>query len=132
MSKIKKTRRKKPKFPRLNLNVKRLDVSKWRKPKGMSGRPKKSLSHKKGKSPKVGYGLSSEFKNKHMSGMEIVEVSNINELEKLDKTKQMAKILNVGRRKKIEIVKKAISKGIKISNLRKPEEYINKSKSKSD
>ncbi len=130
MSKIKKSRRKKPNFLRLNLNVKRLDISKWRKPKGMSGRPKKSLSHKKGKSPKIGYGLKSEFKNKHMSGMEIVEISNIKELENLDKDKQMAKILNVGKRKKIEIVEKAILKGIKISNLREPKKYIEKTKKK--
>ena len=132
MSKIKKIRRKKPKFPRLNLSVKRLDISKWRKPKGYSGRVKKGLSHKKGKSPKVGYGISSKMKDKHMSGMEIVEVSNVKELKNIDKEKQLIKILNVGERKRKEIVKNAISSGIKISNLRSPEKYFVDEKKKSD
>ncbi len=132
MSKIKKLRKKKPKFPRLNSSVKRLDTSKWRRPKGHSGRVKRGLSHKKGKSPKIGRKLPSEIRHKHISGMEIVEVSNTNDLKNIDKKKQMIKILNVGKKKKIDIVKNAISKGIKISNLRKPEEFISKIRNKNN
>ncbi len=132
MSKIKKQRRKKPRFPRLNSSVKRLDITKWRKPKGKSGRKKRILSHKKGKSPKVGRGSSSEIKFKHMSGMELIEVANVNQLENVDKKIQIIKILNVGKKKKIEIVKKAIEKGIKISNVRKPEIYTKNDNKKSD
>ncbi len=129
MSKIKKIRKKKPNFPRVGAKMKKkVDGSKWRKPKGMHGRVKKLLSYHKGAAPDIGYGSPKKIRGKHVSGLEIVEVKNINELLKVDAKSQIVKIANVGKKKKLEIIEKAIQKGIKISNLRKPKEYISKNK----
>ncbi len=128
MANVKKTRRKKPKFVRLGASRKRINDETWRKSKGMHGRVKKLLSYHKGASPDVGYGSPKKLRGKHTSGLEIVEVKNLSDLADVDVKSQIIKIANVGKKKKIAIVEEAIKKGIKISNLRKPKEYLEKNK----
>ena len=128
MVELKKKRKSKPKFPRLGARKKRINEKTWRKPKGMHGRVKKLLSYHKGASPDIGYGSPKNLRNKHTTGLEIVDVSNLSDLKKINPKMQMIKISNVGKKKKIAIVEESIKKGIKISNLRKPKEYISKNK----
>ncbi|MCD6576356.1 MAG: 50S ribosomal protein L32e [Nanoarchaeota archaeon] len=100
----------------------------WRKPKGMHGRVKKLLSYHKGASPDIGYASPKSIKGIHTSGLKIVEIKNISQLEKVNPKEEAIKIANVGKKKKIEIVEKALSMKIKIVNLRKPEEYLKENK----
>ena len=128
MVNIKALRKKTPKFIRLGAVRGKVDGSKWKKPTGKAGRRKKVLSHKKGASPKIGYGISKKAKHKHTSGMPIIMIANPKEIDNVDPKSQVIKIRNVGQKKKIEIVEKAMSKNIKIVNVRKPEEYLKNNK----
>jgi large subunit ribosomal protein L32e len=128
MVKTKILRKSKPRFVRLGASRKRIDENTWRKPKGMHGRVKKLLGHNKGAAPDIGYGSPKSIRGKHTSGLEIVEIKNLNDLERVDPKTQIIKIANVGKKKKIAIVEEALKRKIKISNLRKPEEYLEKNK----
>lgn len=117
-------RRRIPRFPRQESHKRnRLMDSGWRHPKGHHGRVKK-LHHVHGYSPKIGYGTPAEFRYKHSSGLEVVEMANPAEISRIDPAKQGIKIKNIGMRKKIMILKSAIEKKIRVFNVRNPEEFI--------
>lgn len=125
-NKILKRRRKVPRFPRTDSHKKiRIQDKGWRKPKGRHNR-RKRLHDYHGASPKIGYGTPRATKNANSKGLNIIEVANPKELEKIDAKTQAIKIKKIGARKKILIIKEAIAKKIKISNVRKPEEFISK------
>ncbi|PLJ77286.1 50S ribosomal protein L32e [Infirmifilum sp. SLHALR2] len=107
-----------PRFIRMNSwKIKRLE-DKWRS-------PRRSLDNKirlqrKGFPPlvKVGYRGPAAVRGLHPSGFEEVIVHSPEELEKIDPTKQAVRIAStVGRRKRIEIIKKAEEKGIRVLNV---------------
>lgn len=130
MKKIVQLKRKKPEFLRMEYYRRKRLARTWRKPKGHHGRTKKLLSYFKGASPKVGYGIPGKFKNVHPSGYIGIMVHNLKELEQINPQTDAIIIASIGRKKKIEIVKKSIEKKIKILNLRKPEEWLKKSDKK--
>ncbi|MGB9709406.1 MAG: 50S ribosomal protein L32e [Infirmifilum sp.] len=108
---------KRPRFIRMNSwIIKRLDDS-WRS-------PRRSLDNKirlqrKGFPPlvKIGYRGPFSVRNLHPSGFKEVIVHNPQELEGIDPSTQAVRIAStVGRRKRIEIIKKAEEKGIRILN----------------
>ncbi|MEZ0346543.1 MAG: 50S ribosomal protein L32e [Infirmifilum sp.] len=107
-----------PKFIRMNSwIIKRLDDV-WRS-------PRRSLENKirlqrKGFPPlvKVGYRGPSKVRGLHPSGFQEVIVHTPEELENIDPNVQAVRIAStVGRRKRIEIIKKADEKGIRILNV---------------
>ncbi len=126
-SKIKNMRKKKPKFPRLGASRKRIK-SIWRKAKGMHGRVKKLLSYHKGAAPDIGYASPKKLRGTHTSGLKIIDIKNLVQLEKVNPATDAIKIANIGKKKKIAVIEKALSKKIKIVNVRKPEEYLKKNK----
>jgi large subunit ribosomal protein L32e len=79
----------------------------WKKPKG---RHNKMREKRRGYAPIVRIGYKNTSKNK------TVIVRNINDLLKI-KNNELAILGKIGKRKKIEIIKKAIEKKIKIKNL---------------
>ena len=88
----------------------------WRKPKTRTNKIRKKLKGKK-PMPVIGYGTPKQIKYNHPSGLKEIIISNSKELEKIDKEKECIRIGGtVGNRKKIEIVKKAKKKGLKILN----------------
>ncbi|QOJ78385.1 50S ribosomal protein L32e [Infirmifilum lucidum] len=106
-----------PRFIRMNSwRLKRLKDS-WRS-------PRRSLDNKirlqrKGFPPlvKVGYRGPAVVRGLHPSGFEEVIVHTVEELEKIDPSRQAVRIAStVARRKRIEIIKKAEEKGIRILN----------------
>jgi large subunit ribosomal protein L32e len=111
-----KLKRKKPDFKRQGeKNVKRLG-RKWRSPKGNQS---KLRMHKisRGSIPNAGYGSPKSVRNLHPSGFEDVLVHNIMDLEKMDAQKQACRIASsIGKKKKIEIMKKASEMKIKVLN----------------
>lgn len=111
--------RKKPQFKRqLGGRYKRLH-GKWRAPKGMTSKlRRKEKSH--GRQPNAGYGAPKHLRFLHPSGMKDVLVHNIYELQRIDVKKEAARIAtNVGKKKRIEIQKKAEELKIKILNPKK-------------
>lgn len=110
--------RKKPNFRRqLGKEYVRLH-GKWRAPKGMTSKlRRKEKSH--GRQPNAGYGAPKNLRFLHPSGLREVLVHNVQELSTLD-SKNAARIASsVGRKKRMEIQKKAEEKKIRILNPKK-------------
>ena len=107
--------RKKPEFNRHGAYAKRVSKS-WRRPRGRDN--KMRIKEKaKGKRPSVGFGAPKDLKGLHPSGFKEVMVANVNDLMKINKDKEAARIISkVGKKKKVEIVNKAKELGIKVLN----------------
>lgn len=88
----------------------------WRKPKGIDNKMRIQVS---GVPPlvKVGYRGPKKARGLHPSGYNDRLIHNIRDLEKLDPKVDAARIGHtVGRRKRIDIVSKATTLGIKVLN----------------
>jgi len=99
---------------RARLGKGRKKLQKWRKAKGETNKIRlKRFGYPR--KPGVGYKTNRQEYGKIM-GMIPVLVHNIDELDKVAKN-QIVIIAKVGARKKIDIIKRAEEKGIKIYNL---------------
>jgi len=90
----------------------------WRRPRGIDS---KMRLKKKGKPPlpSVGYRVPRLVRGRHPSGFIEVLVHNVKELEGIDPSKYAVRIgASVGKRKRIEIIKKADELGIRVLNRR--------------
>lgn len=114
--------RKKTKFIRQSGRQLRRLKEKWRRPKGIQN---KLRQHKRsrGHIPNVGYGSPLSLRGLHPSGFEEFLVYNTRDLENLDSNRYAARIASgVGKRKRIEIMKVANERKIKVLNPFKIEE----------
>ncbi len=114
--KIRKVRRKKPKFIRQeSWRYKRLETG-WRKPKGIDS---KMRLKRKGypTSPNVGYRSPKDIRGFHPSGFSEVLVYRVEDLKGLNPEVHAVRIAHtVGKRKRIEIEESARKAGLKILN----------------
>ena len=88
----------------------------WRKPKGIDNKMRKQVS---GVPPlvKVGYRGPKKARGLHPSGYNDRLIHNIRDLEKLNPKVDAARIgHSVGRRKRIDIISKANTLGVKVLN----------------
>ena len=111
-----KIKRKKPVFIRKRGKIYRRLGLKWRAPKGIHS---KSRIHKKeaGNLPKPGYGSPKDVKGLHPSGFEELLVYNLKDLERINPKKQACRIsATVGKKKRLEIMKKTEELKIKVLN----------------
>jgi large subunit ribosomal protein L32e len=112
----KKISDRRPKFKRQeSWRYKRLATN-WRKPDGIDNKMRKQFS---GVPPlvKVGYGGPKLARGLHPSGFVDNLIYNVNDLSLLDKNKDAARIAHtVGNKKRLEIIEKARSLGIKLLN----------------
>jgi large subunit ribosomal protein L32e len=117
----KKISENRPKFKRQeSWRYKRLAET-WRKPKGIDNKMRKQVS---GVPPlvKIGYRGPKISRGLHPSGYVDNLVHNVKDLMLLDKTKDAARIGHtVGTKKRLEIILKAESMGIKLINGKKSE-----------
>jgi len=91
----------------------RLKMS-WRKPKGIDS-PKRIERKEKGRVVKIGYRTPKLIRDLHPSGLPEVIVYNPSELEGLEGV--VIRIAStVGRRKRLEIVKRAEELGLRVVN----------------
>ncbi len=112
-----KLKRKKPDFLRTEAHRHKRLGEKWRRPKGRHNKMRLKWKEKPAV-VEIGYRSPKAVRGLHPSGYEDVLVYNINDLEKLNPEKQAARIAStVGKRKKIEIIKRARELGIKILNI---------------
>lgn len=109
-------KRKKPRFIRQGgKSLKRLR-KKWRAPKGSQSKLRK---HKKSRGfiPHPGYGSPKSVRGLHPSGFREILVYNINDLNKINPKIDACRIgKTVGKKKKLEIMKKAEEMKIKVLN----------------
>jgi large subunit ribosomal protein L32e len=112
----KKVAEKRPKFVRQeSWRYDRLAES-WRRPKGKDNKMRKQKSGMPA-IVKVGYRGPKAARGLHPSGYTDNVVHNVAELIKLDPKKDAARIAHtVGKRKRIEIISKAIQSGVKVLN----------------
>jgi large subunit ribosomal protein L32e len=111
-----KIKRKKPAFIRSRAGILVRVGMKWRAPKGIHS---KRRMHKReaGNIPKRGYGSPRAVRGLHPSGFEEVLVYNLKDLEKINPEKQACRIsATVGKKKRLEMMKKADELKIKVLN----------------
>ncbi len=105
MVKAKFLRRGWTRYAKLGRGVKK--NQKWRRPTGRDNKMRESRAGKPALVA-IGYGVKDK--------KEIQLIKNVQDLEKMDK-KKIIVLGHVGKKNKLEIVKKAKEKGIKFSNL---------------
>ncbi|HDD46055.1 MAG TPA: 50S ribosomal protein L32e [Candidatus Aenigmarchaeota archaeon] len=109
-------KKKKPRFKRQEWHRHKRLEEKWRRPKGNSSKLRKRIKGR-GKLPSIGYSSPKEVKGLNRNGFREVIIKNINDLEKIDPSREVGKIASsVGKKKRFEIEEKAIKMGIKIVN----------------
>lgn len=131
-----KIKNRKPEFIRQD-NPKRMKVNyKWRKPKGIHS---KIRHHFKGrrKMPSPGYKSPKKVSGLHSSGLKIINVFSVADITKIKKESDGIVIpKSIGRKKRLEILRKAKELNIQILNLnidehiKKIEDFINSKKKK--
>ena len=100
----------------------------WRRPRGIDSKMRRKI---KGwpKCPEAGYRGPKAARGLHPSGYEEILVYNPDDLDKIDPKTQAARIAHtVGIKKRMEIIAKATSKGIKILNPKEAELEIKEEK----
>lgn len=91
----------------------------WRKPKGIDNHQRRQKFRGRPGLVKVGYGSPKLVRGLHPSGFTDNLVFNVNDLTKLDPKSDGIRIAHsVGKKKRFEIVTKAIEKKFKVFNAR--------------
>jgi len=120
---------KKPTFLRQCAHKRGRLANKWRRPKGLHSKMRKKLKGYR-KSPSPGYGSPNEVKGVHPSGLKQILVNSIKDLEKIESDSGIILSSKIGLRKKIELVKEAIEKKIKILNIKDPNLFLKSTEEK--
>jgi len=120
----KKIKAKKPKFLRQDTHKKTRLKKKWIRPKGWQSKIRLGKrGYRKAVTP--GYGSPNDVKGIHKTGLEMINVSSIKDINDIDpKTQGIIIGRTVGLRKKFDLIKKAQEKSITILNIKNPEEFV--------
>lgn len=122
-------KRKQPAFTRSDSNKKKRMSKNWRRPNGLHS--KMRLSHKGFKrSVSIGYRSPVLLRNVGRDGLKKVLVKNLSELQKLDPRKNSAVIAGIGLKKKIEILKEAQKRKIKVCNVKDIQKFLDDAEKK--
>ncbi len=119
----KQIKRKKPNFVRQDIHKKKKLEKKWRKPKGWHSKMRQGKRGQR-KSVSTGYGTPREIKNLTKDGLKSVHIFSIR--DKLPEKGCIVISSGLGQKKRIEIVKLAEEKGIKVSNIKDIAAYLKK------
>ncbi|MBD3263074.1 50S ribosomal protein L32e [Candidatus Woesearchaeota archaeon] len=121
-----KMKKKKPKFVRQEAIVRKRLGTKWRRPKGIHSKMRENRAGKRAR-VKAGYRLPRKTRGLHKSGLTEVHISNLSQLENLNKEKQVSVFSStIGKKKKIVMLKKAIELSIQIANIKNPQKTLKK------
>ena len=120
----KKIKGKKPKFVRQDAHKKPRLEKKWRRPKGIHSKMRLKLRGYR-RSISVGYGSPKKVKGLDSSGLKKVMIHSIKDIEKLDVKKEIATMSKtVGMRKRIQLINKAKTAGVMITNVKNIDDYL--------
>ena len=120
-------KKKKLTFIRQDTHKKKRLAKNWRKPRGIDSKLRLQLRGK-GKLVKVGYKSPKAVRGLNREGLKEILVCNINDLNLIKEGMVGVIGSTVGARKKIDIIKKATEKKIKLANY--TEEFIKKAEEK--
>jgi len=124
-----KVKSRKPRFVRQDYNKELFkNIDKWRKPRGLHN---KRRLNKKGhqKNPAIGYKSPRLVRGLHKSGIELIYISNIKDINKIKNENQAAVLSsNLGNKSKLSILEICLKNKIRVFNIKNPEEYIKKVK----
>lgn len=125
LEKRKAIKKKKPKFIMQDAHKLSKLKKKWRRPRGSDSKMRQGFkSYNKCVEP--GYGSPKEVKGLDRSGLEPIIVNTLKDLENINKEKQGIIISSaVGKKKKVEIIKKANELTITILNIKDSSKYLN-------
>lgn len=120
----KKIKDKKPVFIRQDAHKKIRVGSGWRRARGLHSKVRLcKKGYRKGISK--GYKSPSLIRGFHKTGLKVITVSSLKDIDKIKDDKEGVIIKkSVGLKKKIEIVKKAVEKSIKIINVKEPAKFL--------
>ena len=110
-------------FFRTRDSVKRKRVNKkWRRPRGIHNKQRQSF---KGNlvNVSIGYRMPAELRGLNRNGLMVRRVSTLAELQKIDKKADIMVVASVGKKRKIELLKKAKELGITVQNI-KVDDYL--------
>lgn len=112
----KRQKLKKPHFVQSDQHKKKKLKDVWKKPRGLHNKKRKYILGK-GEMARPGYGSPAAVRGLHPSGFEEVLLSRIRDLDNVDPATQAIRIARtIGQRKRMDIVRKAQSLGLKILN----------------
>lgn len=98
---------------------------KWRQPKGMHSKMRRKFGGKRAQ-PGQGYRAPRAVRGLSRQGLNMVRVSKVKDVERMDPKSDIAVIARLGKRKKVDVIKKLLEKKIAMLNMLKPEEFIKK------
>ncbi|HKZ45412.1 MAG TPA: 50S ribosomal protein L32e [archaeon] len=108
--------KKRPKFLRFGAKAYKRLGKKWRRARGYHSKQRRH-EKSKGSIPSPSYGAQKELRFLHPSGFKEVLVFNMKDLGKIDPKKEAARLSHsIGKKKRVEIVKKAEEMKIKVLN----------------
>ncbi len=115
---------KKIKFIRQDAHKKSRLGNKWRRPKGLHSKMRLSFKGYN-KSVSIGYGSPKNTRGLDKSGLKLIMIKSLKELEKINvKEECIAVAKTIGLKKKIEVLKQAIKKGIKVVNVKDVNKFL--------
>ena len=111
-----RAKRKAPRFKRQELWAQKTLKDKWRRPRGKQSKMRKQ-QRGRGRIPKPGYGSPAAVRGLNKQGFREVRIFNPQDLGSLNREKEAAIIASgVGRKKRLEILRKAEELGVAVSN----------------
>lgn len=112
-----KIKERKPDFIRQDNPKRRKLNDKWRKPKGIHSKIRHKFKGRR-KMPSPGYKSPSKLRGVHASGLKMINVHSVENLEKLEgKMEGIIVAKSVGMKKRLEIFKKAKELNINVLNV---------------
>ena len=111
-------------FVRHDSHKKKRVGSKWRKARGIQSKMRLGMRGYR-KRLQIGYGSPKAVKGMHSTGVSIMLVSSVSDLDRIDAKKQGIVIAkNIGLKKRVEMVKKAQEQKIRILNIKDPAKFL--------
>ncbi len=124
----KKLKAKKPTFLRTDSNRKKYKNN-WRKPRGLHNKRRlKFAGHQK--NPSQGFRSPVEVRGLHTSGLELVNVSNLNDLNNVKENQIVEISSTVGTKNKVKILEECKAKKLQVVNVKDIDKFIADVKSK--
>lgn len=121
----KEIKARKPEFLAQDAHKKSRIANRWRRPRGIHSKMRLGkISYRA--CVRTGYGSPCEVKGLDKNGLVPILVANAEQISKIDKKKQSALFAKVGKRTRIEMLKKAKEMGISIINVKNIDDEIKK------
>lgn len=118
----KKAKSRKPDFKRQDFQLKKLKL-KWRRPKGIHSKLRlNKAGHMKKPSP--GFSSPKKVRNLHPTGFKVKLINNINDLNTLEKNEAILLSSALGKKKRVNILKKAKELKKAVLNIKDIDAYI--------